>query len=63
MRVVVEGKYTYETNLSVALGSKVLLPNPRSKSDSTWVGTVTALTSTYTGPCRQIVGFAVAKAA
>ncbi len=55
-RVVVENKYTYETNLPVTVGAKVLLPNPR-KPGSTWKGTVTALTSVYTGPCRQIVGF------
>jgi len=58
-RVVVNDKYTYETDLELQVGDKVLLPVPEQKvpeRGSTWEGEVTALESEYTGPCKRIVG-------
>jgi hypothetical protein len=52
-RVVVEGRYTYETDLDLKLGDRVLLPG--SAKGGNWKGTVTALTSKYSGPCSRIV--------
>lgn len=56
-RVVVSG-YTYETDLDLKVGDRVLLPTPDFLMDvrgPTWEGTVSSLTSTYDGPCRRII--------
>jgi hypothetical protein len=51
-RVVVEGRYVYETDLELHVGDEVLLPASWSGE---WIGTVTALSSDYGGPCKRIV--------
>lgn len=52
MRVVINGRYTYETDLPVTLGSIVSLP---SIIGGVWEGCVTALESEYTGDCRSVI--------
>ncbi len=56
-RVIVDDKYTYETDLTLEIGDRVILPSPKKhlSVDATWEGTVTSLTSNYTGPCKQIL--------
>lgn len=51
-RVVVEGRYVYETDLELEIGDEVLLP---AGMTGDWVGKVTALSSEYSGPCKRIV--------
>lgn len=51
-RVIVDEIYTYETELEVEVGDEVLLPAGWSGE---WVGTVTATSSEYSGPCKRIV--------
>jgi hypothetical protein len=53
-RVVVDGRYSYETDLDLEVGDEVLLPP--SGLGGQWVARVTALSSDYTGPCRRILG-------
>lgn len=58
MQRVKVGNYTYETELPVKVGDKVLLPTPywlRDVKGPTWEGKVTQLTSDYTGPCVRII--------
>jgi hypothetical protein len=52
-RVVVEGRYVYETDLKLEIGDEVLLPAGFSGD---WIGRVTALLSDDAGPCKRIVG-------
>lgn len=52
-RVMVSNKYTYETDLDVEIGTEVKLPGANGKSS--WKGVVTALESTYEGPCKRIL--------
>lgn len=52
-RVVVGNKYTYETELPVEIGQKVRLPG---RGSGHFDAEVTALESTYDGPCKQIMG-------
>jgi hypothetical protein len=52
-RVVVDGRYVYESELDLEFGDEVLLPAGFSGD---WVGRVTALSSDYAGPCKRIVG-------
>lgn len=58
-RVVVDNRYTYETNLPVKIGSKVLLPpSPWAHEfygDDPWEGVVTSFISEYTGECSTII--------
>lgn len=59
MRVLVNDKYTYETDLDLKIGDEVLCPTPsflRDVKSPTWEGTVTALNSDYTGYCEKIKG-------
>jgi hypothetical protein len=51
-RVVVEGRYVYETDLELEVGDEVLLP---AGLTGDWIGRVTALSSDYGGPCKRIV--------
>ncbi len=51
-RVVVEG-WTYETDLDVEIGDRVLLPD---SGTGEWIGTVTSLESSYDGPARRVTG-------
>ena len=57
-RVVVNG-YTYETDLDVQVGDRVLLPGGGVRAmlfgEMTWEGTVTAIGSDCTGPCRRVI--------
>jgi hypothetical protein len=53
-RVVVDGRYTYETDLDLEVGDEVLLPP--SGLGGQWVARVTELSSDYAGPCRRILG-------
>ena len=53
-RVVVDGRYAYETDLELEVGDEVLLPP--SGLGGQWVARVTALSSDYAGPCRRILG-------
>lgn len=53
-RVVVDGRYTYETDLDLVVGDEVLLPP--SGLGGQWVARVTELSSDYAGPCRRILG-------
>lgn len=57
-RVQVEG-YTYETNLPVKVGDRVLLPTPewlQIAKGPTWEGKVTSLEpGDYKGPCLRII--------
>jgi ribosome assembly protein YihI (activator of Der GTPase) len=53
-RVVVDGRYTYETDLELEVGDQVLLP--ASGLGGQWVARVTALSSEYSGPCKRLVG-------
>ena len=55
---VMVGNYSYDTNLRVKIGSRVLLPTPdflRDVRGDTWEGTVSALESSYTGTCKNII--------
>ena len=56
-RVIVNG-YTYETDLNLAVGDMVVLPTAswlRDVMGDTWEGTVSSLTSDYTGDCARII--------
>jgi hypothetical protein len=53
-RLVVDGRYTYETDLDLEVGDEVLLPP--SGLGGQWVARVTELSSDYAGPCRRILG-------
>jgi hypothetical protein len=53
-RVIVDGRYVYETDLELEVGDEVLLPP--SGFGGQWVARVTALSSDYSGPCKRIVG-------
>jgi hypothetical protein len=64
MKVVVDNKYTYETDLEVQMGDEVILPTPSFLLDvkgPTFTGEVTALTSDYTGWCAKILGIKTPK--
>jgi hypothetical protein len=52
-RVVVNGRYVYESELDLEIGDEILLPAGFSGD---WVGRVTALSSDYPGSCKRIVG-------
>ncbi len=52
------GKYTYETDLPVKIGDRVVLPSAAWRVETqgpTWKGTVTALESNYAGPCKRVL--------
>lgn len=53
-RVVVNDKYTYETDLPVGVGDIVDLPGGIGGPGSHWTGEVTSLESQYTGKCLRI---------
>jgi hypothetical protein len=50
-RVIVNG-YTYETDMKLKVGDRVLLPSPFT---DTWEGIVDSLKSDYTGHCSQVI--------
>ena len=53
-KIVVNNKYTYETDLKLEIGDTVLLPSTWADSDP-WEATVTALQSSYKGSCSKIL--------
>ena len=55
MRIIVNNQYTYETDYPCNIGDTVICPGGRNPN-AKWEGTVTALESTYTGPCKKILG-------
>jgi len=55
MRIIVNNQYTYETDYPCNVGDTVICPGGRNPN-AKWEGTVTALESTYTGPCKKILG-------
>lgn len=58
MKIVIDNKLTYSTaDFSVGLGDTVILPPTRWMKDN-WLGKVTHLNSSYTGPTKDIVGVA-----
>jgi hypothetical protein len=55
MKVLINGRYAYETDLQdIEVGDEMLLPGTLS-SDS-WTGVVTALEPEYAGHCRKALG-------
>ena len=57
-RVMVDSNYTYETDLDLKVGDKVVLPTAyylRDVKGQTFVGEITALQSNYNGPCEKII--------
>jgi hypothetical protein len=55
MKVQINGRYAYETDLvDVEVGDEMLLPG--SMSSDSWTGIVTALEPEYDGPCRRALG-------
>lgn len=58
MRVIVDNNYTYETDLALSVGDRVVLPTPywlREFKGNEWVGSVTSTTSSYSGECVRII--------
>lgn len=58
MRVIVDNNYTYETDLVLNVGDRVVLPTPYWLQDvkgSEWVGVVTATSSSYSGDCYKVI--------
>ena len=57
-RVVLNGRFTYETDLPLKKGDKVVYPSPwwaRELYGPTQIGEVTRLTSDYKGECIKIL--------
>lgn len=59
MKRIQIGKYTYETDLPVKIGDRVLLPSAEWLYDitgeETWEGVVTCLESNYEGRCKKVI--------
>lgn len=58
MKRIMVGNYTYETNLNLKVGDKVVLPTAyflRDVKGATWVGQVTSLASEYDGSCEKVI--------
>ena len=63
-RVVIDSNLTYETDLPVKVGDRVKLPTPDFLEDVkgySWEGEITSLDSSYTGPCKKILGMGTPK--
>jgi hypothetical protein len=57
-KIIINGQYTFSTNLSLKVGDTVLLPTPSWLIDvqgPTWTGKVTSLTSDYDGYCQKVI--------
>jgi hypothetical protein len=55
MKVLINGRYAYETDLAdVEVGDEMVLPG--TLSSDLWTGIVTALEPAYDGYCRKAVG-------
>jgi len=57
-KLVMVGNYTYETDLDLKVGDKVVLPTPSWLLDvkpPTWTVEVTSLSSTFQGNCLSII--------
>jgi hypothetical protein len=50
--VVINGRYTFETEFDLKVGDEVVLEG---SNDHQWIGEVTATESTYKGNCRKVV--------
>jgi hypothetical protein len=64
MKKIVVNGYTYETDLDLKIGDRVILPTAawlRDVKGPTWVGVVEALESDYAGPCARVLGVPGAK--
>lgn len=58
MKIVIDNKYTYETDLPVKVGDTAVLPTAdflRDVKGPTFEGTVTSLNSTYAGSCSKVI--------
>lgn len=58
MKRIQVGNYTYETDLKLKVGDKVVLPTAywlRDVNGPIWVGIVTSTKSDYTGPCEKVI--------
>jgi hypothetical protein len=55
MKIMVDGKLTYECDYKVKVGDNVLLPAPYFMEGSTYVGKVTKLSSDYDGYCKSVI--------
>lgn len=53
-RIVVNNRYTYETDLDVKVGDLVEVPG--TGDGSHWAGRVTSLDSAYLGECKKVIG-------
>jgi hypothetical protein len=60
MKIVVDDKYTYESEFKVRKGQRVVLPSPYWLRDvrPTWIGKVTDTKSDYTGYCEKVISVA-----
>ena len=54
MKIIVNGDLTYECRFPVKLGDKVLLPDTGWRYNG-WIGTVTALDSSYNGYLNSVI--------
>jgi hypothetical protein len=55
MKVEINGKYAYETDLDdVKIGDEMVLPG--TLSSDLWTGIVTSLSPDYDGPGRKVIG-------
>jgi hypothetical protein len=58
IKIIVDGRYTFNAPDDVKVGDEVLLPTPgwlKAERGDTWVGNVTAIGSDYAGPCKNII--------
>lgn len=59
-RIIVNHCYTYQVTerKPVQIGDSVIVPSParfQAQWGKTWTGTVTALNSTFSGPCMVVL--------
>lgn len=57
-KVIVNRKYTYETDLDLSIGDTVEIPTASWLVDAigyTWEGEVTSLGSDYDGYCEEVI--------
>jgi hypothetical protein len=55
MKVLIDGRYTCETDLDdIEVGDEMVLPG--SSWSGQWTGIVTSLEPTYGGPCKRTIG-------
>jgi hypothetical protein len=55
VKVLINGRYAYETDLEdIEIGDEMVLPG--GMGSDLWKGIVTALEPEYHGPCRKVIG-------